>query len=282
MTQENKKKKKNNPLVIILMIICIAVAIFAAFNLIKILLGYKAGQDEYNKLQRYTVENKVKKDYSTDSKSKSEEKDPNKPPISVDIDSLQKINSEVVGWLYVGCENISYPIVHTNNNEYYLHRTFEKKENFAGSLFVEAQNKGDFTDPNTIIYGHNMKDTSMFGKLKRIHEQKEYLDDNTIWVITKDYSYKYKIFSMQVTEETSDVYTLFSGPGSIVKDYIMKMATDSEDQLPLGHYDENSRVITLSTCMTANTTQRFVVQGILTGAYPNEEDNETAQGGTNG
>ncbi|MFR3321064.1 MAG: sortase domain-bontaining protein [Lachnospiraceae bacterium] len=85
------------------------------------------------------------------------------------------MNSDIVGWLRIRALDISYPVVQGKDNDYYLHRTFEKTDNFAGCLFVNSYNMGDFTDQNTIIYGHNMKNGSMFGKLSRILTIRRYL-----------------------------------------------------------------------------------------------------------
>ncbi len=84
----------------------------------------------------------------------------------IDFTQLLSVNSDIVGWLRIRALDISYPVVQGKDNDYYLHRTFEKTDNFAGCLFVNSYNMGDFTDQNTIIYGHNMKNGSMFGKLK--------------------------------------------------------------------------------------------------------------------
>ncbi len=73
-----------------------------------------------------------------------------------------------MGWIYVeAVPDINYPIVHGKDNETYLHRTYEKNYNFAGTIFVDYENKGDFSDCNTIVYGHNMKNGSMFAQLKK-------------------------------------------------------------------------------------------------------------------
>lgn len=273
MSSNNKKKKSGNALLIVIIIICIGVAAFAAYKLISIGLAYKAGEDEYARLQKYTYE--TNKPDPTDSEDKdgddadtdaATDEEVVKPPIEVDFEELKAINPDFAGWLYVGAEDISYPVVYSGDNDYYLHRTFERADNFAGTLFIEAKNKPDFNDPNTIIYGHNMKNQSMFGKLKFIYEFEDYKNDDEFWILTENGSYRYKMFNMEVTKATSDVYTLFSGPGELVKDYISDRMAESYVSLPIESYDENSKVVTLSTC-SANDDERFVVQGILVGVY---------------
>ena len=281
---EKKKKKKPGPVFVIIIIICLCVIAFAAYKLISINLSYKEAQDEYNELRKYTTETadreatpvvtaqpsasaspaepeKETPEEETDGIAKLKEK----PPLEVDCRALAEKNPDFAGWLYIPAEDISYPVVHYTDNDYYLHRTFEGTYNFAGTLFIEYQNKPDFTDANTLIYGHNMKDRSMFGRLKFLYENQDYQKDDTFWILTPEHAYKYRMFSLQITRMDSEVYTLFYGTSEEFKDYITARAAESLVPLPLDSYDENSRIVTLSTCTTVDTPDRFVVQGILLG-----------------
>jgi hypothetical protein len=81
--------------------------------------------------------------------------------------SLAQINPDVYGWISIAGTDINYPIVQGKDNDEYLHRTYKRENLFVGSIFMDYQNSADFSDCNSIIYGHNMKDGSMFGKLSR-------------------------------------------------------------------------------------------------------------------
>jgi sortase B len=271
MSKSGKGKKKNSKIFIIIFIACIAVAAYAGFRLISIGLSYKQADDEYVALKEYTTEipagTNEKTEEDTQDTSSEAEPERHTPPIEVNFDALNKINPDIVGWIYIGVEEISYPIVQADDNDYYLHRTVEGTENFAGSIFMEYQNSPDFTDPNTIIYGHNMKDLSMFAKLHFLYEYEDYLLDDTFWIITPDGSYEYQMFCIEYTVSDGNAYTLFSGPSADVEDYIAERAAQSSAKLPLGEYDENSKIVTLSTCTSAYGEGRYVVQGILTGVY---------------
>lgn len=271
-----KKKKKGTPIFVILLVVCLAVAGFSAYKLISIGLTYKAGEDEYADLQKYTVEKTQDTDEASEENTDDAESTPESTeesesggvPLTVDVAGLKAVNPDFAGWLYIAAEDISYPMVHYTDNDYYLHRTFEKADNFAGTIFIDYQNNGDLTDPNTIIYGHNMKNDSMFGKLQLLYENGDYAKDDTFWIITEEGAYKYRMFSMQVTSSDSPVYTLYSAPCQEFMDYITARASESAVQLPLGEYNENSKVVTLSTCWgTGEDGSRFVVQGILLGVY---------------
>jgi sortase B len=268
-----KKKKKGgavNALLTLGIIVCIGVMGYSAYQLVSAGLAYKEGEEEYAGLRKYTVE-------AADTPAQSPEGEMQEtsgstgedgqtsavPPLEVDFASLQAINPDIVGWLYIEALDISYPVVQGTDNDYYLHRTFEGKDNFSGSIFVEYRNSGDFTDSNTIVYGHNMKNQSMFGKLKLLTEQQKYQESPYFWILTPDQDYRYQIFSMQVTAADSDVYTLFTNPGQEFVDYLYKMQDESEAALPLEEeFTAESRIVTLSTC-TSSETDRFVVQGVL-------------------
>lgn len=96
-------------------------------------------------------------------------------PINVDFASLKSINDDVIGWIYMeALPQISYPMVQGKDNNMYLHQTYEKNYNFAGTIFIDYENKRDFSDCNTLVYGHNMKNGSMFGMLKNTGQTKRF------------------------------------------------------------------------------------------------------------
>ncbi len=263
MSKSGKEKKKVSKILLIIFVLCIIVAAYAGYNLISIGLNYKEAQDEYAELQLYTTQSEVE----ITVESEEEEVETVTVPIEVDFEALWAVNTDIVGWIYIGAENISYPIVLGEDNNQYLHTTVEGTANYSGSIFMEYQNSGDFLDSNTIIYGHNMKDQSMFGKLKLLYSHEDYLQDDTFWVITPQGANRYKMFSMQYTTYNSDVYTLFSGASELVADYIALRISESLVDFDLKSYNADSKVVTLSTCSSSSGSGRFVVQGILTGTY---------------
>lgn len=265
-----KKKKKGgivNSLLTLGIVICIGVFAFSAYRLFTIYQDYKAGEDEYADLkEQYTSKVEVTPEApKSEEKTNGEETVPVTPPDyippDVDFDALHAVNPDIVGWLEVEALDISYPIVKGKDNDEYLHRTFEKKDNFAGSIFMDYMNSGDFSDCHTIIYGHNMKNQSMFGKLKFMKEQEKYKDSHYFWIITPEGKFRYEIFSAHVTPADGDTYTLFSDPGQPFLDYLNKMASMSEIPLEGLALDMEDKAVTLTTC-TSNETKRFVVQGI--------------------
>ena len=254
---EQKKKRKSDVLLTIALIVAIAVFCYAAFNLYHIYTEYKKGTDEYNQIEEMAVTER-----DADS---AEVAGPNaqlKPPIEVDFDKLKSVNEDVVGWIYVDAlPDISYPIVKGKDNQTYLHQTYEKNYNFAGTIFVDYENSGDFSDCNTLVYGHNMKNGSMFGHLKKFREDdKLYKQDKYFWILTPERNYRYEIITAYTTGVNSDTYTLFKGPGEEFEKYLETIKGYSEIQTDDTDLTIKDRIVTLSTC-TGNESTRFVVQG---------------------
>ena len=183
----------------------------------------------------------------------------------VDFAELQSINPDVIGWIRVGAVNISYPVTQAKDNEYYLHRTFKKVDNFAGCIFENCTNSPFFTDQNTILYGHNMKNGSMFGQLKKFSEQATFDKNPYFWVFTKNFIFQYRIFSSSVVNKIGDPYiTRFSEED--FRKYIEKSIASSEIKCGDVEVTTDDRIVTLSTC-TGNDATRRILQGVLTQVY---------------
>ena len=254
---EQKKKKKSDVLLTIALIAAIVVFCYAAFNLYHIYTEYKKGTDEYNQIEEMAVTER-----DADSAEVAGPSAQIKPPIEVDFDKLKSVNEDVVGWIYVDAlPDISYPIVKGKDNQTYLHQTYEKNYNFAGTIFVDYENSGDFSDCNTLVYGHNMKNGSMFGHLKKFREDdKLYKQDKYFWILTPERNYRYEIITAYTTGVNSDTYTLFKGPGEEFEKYLETIKGYSEIQTDDTDLTIKDKIVTLSTC-TGNESTRFVVQG---------------------
>ena len=271
MSQLKIKEKKTplsflaNLITVLILTVAIGVCAYAGGNLYKIFSEYKAGSDEYAKISDMVVTEKkadVKDEIWVDKETK---KKAWTAPMEVDCKKLAEINPDFVGWLYVeALPDISYPMVHYKDNDFYLHRTFEKQDNFAGTLFMDYQNKKKLEDSNTIIYGHNMKNGTMFGQLKQFKDPETIKKSRYIWIMTADEVYKYEIFSCYTAEVGSDTYTLIKGPGKDLVEYGEKMQAKDTIGLPKREFDVKDKIITLSTC-TGNEATRYVVQAVKVG-----------------
>lgn len=139
----------------ILFLIALVVFLFSAYKLVSIYyLNYQEGKEKDAVQQIAKVP-----------------KNPEKEAFTIDWKALKEKNPEVVGWILIPDTDISYPIVQGSDNSYYLNHTFEKKENYAGAIFMDANANNSFEDRNTIIYGHNVKHGTMFAELENFKEQ---------------------------------------------------------------------------------------------------------------
>ncbi|MBQ8305910.1 MAG: class B sortase [Blautia sp.] len=269
MGKQKPKKKKTfvDYLLTIILIAAVAVFCYAAYYLINIYLEYKKGVDEYNTIAEMAVTERAP-DEEVPEETPANENGGSRlvPPMIVDFEKLQQVNGDVCGWIYVeALDGVNYPMVRGEDNSYYLHMTYEKNYNFAGTIFLDFENKRDFSDCNTIIYGHNMKNGSMFGQLKRFTTTAEtYKKSKYFWIFTPEASYRYEIISAYTTAVDSDTYTLFKGPGSEFEEYLTKIRSYSqipEQGKPDKEPDIMDKIVTLSTC-TGDYSTRYVVQGV--------------------
>ena len=284
------KKQKTNLVLNGLIILFTLLIIFFVFMLIKETIPYVQSRKEYNELQQFILpeekavkpetiivgntdnsDNAESKDNATDAAEATEEDSEEKVmreatcSITVDFDALWKINPDVKGWIYLEALNITYPVVKGETNDDYIYTSVKGTANSGGSIFMDYRNSDSFLDPHTLIYGHNMKDGSMFGKLKKLYDQ-DFVDEwgasLCFWIITPEGKYRYDIFSIHTVSATGEAYTLFMGQGDVVAEYINKMARQTGVALPQRVYNDNDKVITLSTC-TSGDDYRLVVQGVL-------------------
>ena len=260
--KDNTKKKKTAGDYILTLVLIAAICVFcyAAFNLYHIYTEYKKGTDEYNSISEMAV---TERDPDEVEEMKQPDEQPT-APISIDFSSLKSINDDVIGWIYMeALPQISYPVVQGKDNSTYLHQTYEKNYNFAGTFFIDYENKRDFSDCNTLVYGHNMKNGSMFGMLKKYRaDETLYNTSKYFWILTPDKDYRYEIIAAYTTSVNSDTYTLCKGPGKEFLEYEKKMLKNSEIKTDATEEqaDKKDKIVTLSTC-TGNQATRFVVQG---------------------
>ena len=194
-----RKKKKGGSNIVSNIILVIAIVVFAvsAYKLYGIFSEYNKGDKEYQKIQDLVI--------NTDKKDDTKEE-----TFSVDFEKLLEMNSDVVGWIrFDEPSEINYPVVQGRDNEEYLKRTFEANTNKLGTLFVDVNNPGDFSGRNTFIYGHNMKNGSMFAQLLKYKDDSFYKEHPYFYIYTPDGKVRtYEIFSAGVVKDTSDSYIM--------------------------------------------------------------------------
>lgn len=184
----------------------------------------------------------------------------------VNIAELKKQNPDVVGWLSVDGTNINYPIVKSNDNDYYLGHSFNKRSTQTGWTFMDYRNNSNMSDYNTIFYGHNLLNKTAFGSLSNIFTEKWVNNSNkSIVFITEKKTYYYTIFSAYYT--SPEVYYLQNVFYS--KDEYQKFLNtiSSRNALAIDNsVSVNDRIITLSTCHDGSSG-RSVVHARLVSVY---------------
>lgn len=197
------------------------------------------------------------KDYSDSRKIYKEIRDKKE-----DID-LYYINSDYIGWINIENTPIDYPIVKGDNNEFYLTRDFNKQYLKTGSIFMDYRNEG-FEDRNVVVYGHHMKDQSMFGSLKKFKDL-DYLHKNKYISITTKNNEKlmYEIFGLYVTSSDDIECTSvnFNGEEEFTK-YIDGIASKSIYNSDI-NINNTDKILTLSTCSYEFSNARLVVHAKL-------------------
>lgn len=175
---------------------------------------------------------------------------------------LLEKNEDIVGWVKIDGTAIDYPVAQAANNEYYLDNDIFKESNIAGSIFMDFRNSIEEDESNTILYGHNMKNGSMFGDLLWFESKWNFENHSIIQFDTLYGTQTYEIFSAYVTDTQFDyIKTDFSSK----EEYKQFLNVVKEKSLHKSDVDltENDTIITLSTCSYAFENARFVVHARL-------------------
>ncbi len=237
------------------LIICIRViSVVIIISLCFVLYNWNKENDDNKRIEKDLLDNT---NIITDVILRKEEKEIDS--FKIDSEELIKKNSQTVGWIKVNNTDVNYPIVKHTDNEYYLTHNFENSYNSAGWIFMDYRNNHTDLDKNTIIYGHNRRDNSMFGTLKNTleqswceNEQNHYITFNTInkpnlAKIFSIYKTSAKDLSIPIDFESAERY----------KEYLEEITSKS-------YYNFNTdvsikdKIITLYTC-DDDTTYRIII-----------------------
>lgn len=224
---------------------------------------YQQGKEAYDTLSDQVVfVNTHKQESVSEQKKQTQTVEPEKLDIQVDFTTLKKENKDITGWIYCPGTVINYPIVQGADNEYYLTHTFEGKENQNGCIFLNADNNNDYSDSNSFLYGHHMKNGSMFASLLGYREQEYYEEHPVIYIATPDKTYELQLFAAFTTSAYSDIYrTSFENEEDFRQwmNVLMKKNNIHTDQ----KVSFQDQIVTLSTCEYSYDDGRYVVMGVL-------------------
>ena len=225
--KELKKHRGRHFLRIIGIAVCLVVFLFSLFNMISIIQNYREIDRTYDEAAGQFT--------GIPSQTSDETGVP-----EVDFDALLQVNSDVIGWIYLEDTDISYPLLCGRDNQQYLFQSYEKKYLTAGSIFIDYRCSRDFTDSRTVVYGHNMHNGSMFGKLDKFTKESYMEKHPYVYILLPTgETLKYEVKKAYKADIEGEVYKLPSGEAKDPKDRRLYLSTCTED---------------------SSDTQRFVVE----------------------
>lgn len=262
--RKERRKKRRMAERYVHFIAVFSVAFLVAIVILSIyLFGYLKAMLEYKELNKQFVTLK-----GSNIQAAPDQEVKGVPDLKVNFKGLSSINADVASWIYMPGVDISYPVVRGKDNDYYLQHTFEKNVSLSGAIFMDYQDSPDLVGFNTFIYGHNMRNGTMFGSLKK------YLQDETLiqsapyfYLYLKDGSVKkYRIFAYYQDDGNSDTYSRPSKEGEeaylamIRKKSFVRVTLTPEEEKQAALFHE---YVTLSTCTGfTGSGRRFLVHGV--------------------
>ena len=193
----------------------------------------------------------------------------------INLSKLRCINPDVYAWLRVPGTNIDYPVAQScEDDNYYLHRNIYRRYFFAGMLYTQSGNYKDFLDPITVIYGHNMLNTTMFSTLLYFQKPDFFKKNEYFYIYTIDRVLTYRIVSAYRYDNRHLLNAFDFYDSKVLADYQKSLLNpvstirNVRDGVTL---DSNSKIVTLSTCMPKDRSHRFLVNGVLISDIPIQE-----------
>ncbi len=262
MARRNIEKRRIGPVRVIIIIVLIAIIAYCLYQVLPYVLNNLKEKNAFDQIsQEYTNvgDNRDENWWYTD--------------VDIDVAGLQSQYPDVIGWIRFDEPEetilIDYPILYSGDDDTYLHRDMDKKSSYPGCIFLEGENNPALTDTSSIIYGHNMRNGTMFGTLKYYQDDGVYDANQYFTIYTKDMAYRYHIFSYFTTGSNSDVYMVGFEPDEIYQNYLTDLVNRSViDTGIVPTIDQ--KIVLLSTCKGSGTDYRFVVCGVCEAshAYP--------------
>lgn len=239
-------------------VIGIAAVICAAIGVHEYFLQSHAGK-EYEEIRGETG--------SGVSQEKEKESEKAAENIPIDFTALQKRNPEVYAWITIPGTAIDYPILQSEtDNSYYLTHTIDRAESPEGAIFTENYNTKDFKDPNTVIYGHDMKNGSMFQNLHK-YQDRDFFDKNReVIIYMPDEILHYRIFAAYIYDDRHILLSFNFEDPDVYGQYLRQifsmrdMTSNIDTGMSVGTDD---KIITLSTCYGTQADKRYLVQAVL-------------------
>lgn len=201
---------------------------------------------------------------SSDKPSADRVPEDTKKELTAQVRQLSNEHSDSVAWLYIPGTNIDYPVMQSEDNEYYAHRAADGSYLYAGSLFMDYRCSSDFSDFNSVIYGHNMGNGTMFADIPNYENEEYFMEHSYGWLTTDDNVRLIDFFAVARTTDTSGLY--LADP--TFEEWDLQLRNSASIYKEIGISEEDN-LITLSTCTSAEGNSRTILVGKI---IENRED----------
>ena len=256
-------KRVTNTTLFIIIICCLSIICYKFYN-------YFIDEKLNNEIQSYapTISDVYLSEDSSQSSSNEvggnnnpNEAEGDNKTISENQEELKSINNNYEMWIEIPNTKINYPIVQGKDNEYYLKHNFKNESNMSGTIFVDCNNNID-EDKNIIIYGHNMRNGTMFNNITKFKEESFFNNNNTINIIRNNILYQYEIFSIYVEDQSKVSLEIEFTDNDAFVNYALNEASKSMYNKNI-IITEEDKIITLVTCSYEYTGARTILVGKL-------------------
>lgn len=233
---------------VLLLVAGIAVCLGAGYKIVAIKREYKVSDTLYAEQEKKFVKSEEKAEPDDEEAFNG---------ITVNFEGLKKENPDICGWIYVPAISVSYPVLQGENNDAYLRHLPDGRYNTAGSIFVDERCKNDFSSAVTILYGHNMNNGTMFGKLKKFLDPTFLKENAAFEIYMPGKVLKAKVLSCFETKSSSQIYKLPDKDDDF-QTYTQILSAESKTDLS-GIDAEKENLLLLSTCSRSFESGRTVV-----------------------
>lgn len=249
--RQQNQEKKNRIVQLILTLLFAAIFVYGAINLYGIWQEYQESEMLYQNAQDEFLTSVEESDENKLADAKLD--------FAVDFDSLHAVNEDVTGWIWMQDTVVNYPVLHSKkNNDEYLYTTYDGKQNSSGSIFADYRNNAGFVDDNTVLYGHNMKNGSMFAFLKKMTGQEYYDTHKEFYILTPEGNRRYEIISVFQVDALSSLYDRQFETAEDKQEWLNRVLQKSAILSPFSASIEDTFVM-LSTCVSGDDLRARIV-----------------------
>lgn len=265
--EEMQEKRRKKLIYTIITIVAACVAIGAIGYMISYKVSLKNQEEAYETL-RPTEVVEVETEIETQTEIETETEEVVTCEAVYDFNELRETNEDIYAWITIPGTLVDYPVLQSTEDNYYLDKNLDHSKGYPGCIYTNKCNVKSFGDLHTVLYGHNMKNDSMFGSLHDYEEQENFDTNRLIYVYTEEKRLTYEIYG---AVKFNDAYipavygtNSMAGNGQFLQD----LAANAEEYSSVSHIADmevsaEDKLITLSTCISGEDTKRYIIVGVL-------------------